>query len=205
MPTTVYRSRSRTTRNWLLIAAAVVVLVMIGFLIGRAQGSGEPAAATVVPSPPASYPPPSSAPAPAPTGGRDAYQPLQVEDAAAVSGIEMQDTDDEGGGRNAGWITNGDWLRLDEVNFGAEPPAQLNVRLAADVPDDGGGRLEIRLDSPDAEPAATLETSGTGGWQSWRTEATGMGPVTGLHTVFVTFGSDRPDDFLNVNWLVFRR
>jgi hypothetical protein len=29
--------------------------------------------------------------------------------------------------------------------------------------------------------------------------------VTGVHTVFVTFGSDRPDDFLNVNWLLFRR
>jgi len=207
MPTTVYRSRSRTTRNWLLIAAAVVALVMIGFLIGRAQGSGDPAAATVTPAAPTSTtaPPASAAPAPAPTGGRDAYQPLQAEDASAVSGIEMQDTGDEGGGRNAGWIAGGDWLRFDDVNFGAEPPTQLNVRLAADVPDDGGGRLEIRLDSPDAEPAAALETSGTGGWQDWRTEATGMGPVTGLHTVYVTFGSDRPDDFLNVNWLVFRR
>jgi hypothetical protein len=207
MPTTVYRSRSRTTRNRLLIAAAVVVLVMTGFLIGRAQGSDEPAAATAIPPAPASSAPPpaSTAPTAAPTGGRDAYQPLQAEDASAVSGVEMQDTEDEGGGRNAGWIAGGDWLRFDEVNFGAEPPAQLYARLAADVPDDGGGRLEIRLDSPDAEPAATLETSSTGGWQSWRTEATGMGPVTGLHTVFVTFGSDRPDDFLNVNWLVFRR
>ena len=147
----------------------------------------------------------SEPPAPAPTGGIDAYQPLQVENAAAVSGTEMQDTADEGGGKNAGWINNGDWLRFDQVNFGAEPPTQLNVRLAAEVPADGGGRVEIRVDSPAAEPIATLDTSSTGGWQNWRTEATGTGPVTGLHTVFVTFGSDRPDDFLNVNWLVFRR
>jgi len=205
MPTTVYRSHSRITRNRLLIAAAVVVLVMTGFLVGRAQGAGEPAAATSIPPAAAPSAPPSSVPTPAPTGGRDAYQPLQVEDASALSGIEMQDTEDSGGGRNAGWIADGDWLRFDEVNFGAEPPAELNVRLAADQPDDGGGRLEIRMDSPDAEPAATLETSSTGGWQDWRTEAAGMGAVTGLHTVFVTFDSDRPDDFLNVNWLVFRR
>ena len=208
MPTTVYRSRSRTTRNWLLIAATVVVLVMIGFLIGRAQAPDAPAAASAsaAPSEPVPSDPPSSAPpAPAPTGGIDAYRPLQVENAAAVSGTEMQDTADTGGGKNAGWINDGDWLRFDDVNFGAEPPTQLNVRLAAEVPAGGGGRVEIRVDSPTADPAATLDTSSTGGWQNWRTEATGMGPVTGLHTVFVTFGSDRPDDFLNVNWLVFRR
>ena len=210
MSSTVYRSRSRTVRNRLLVAAAVVVLLLTGFLIGRAQGTDDPAAATtVVPSaPPSPAPPsdpPSDPPSPVATGGRDAYQPLQVEDAAELVGLELEDTADEGGGRNAGWINDGDRLRFDDVNFGDQPPAQLNVRLAADVPDDGGGRLEIRLDSPSNEPAATLETSGTGGWQNWRTEATGMAPVTGLHTVYVTFGSDRPDDFLNVNWLVFRR
>ena len=153
---------------------------------------------------PPAEPTPSSAPPP-PPDAIDAYQPLQVETADAVTGMEMQDTEDEGGGQNAGWINNGDSLRFDDVNFGDTPPAQLNVRLAAEVGDDGGGRLEIRLDSPTAEPSATLNTRGTGGWQKWRTEATGMAPVTGVHTVFVTFGRDRPDDFLNVNWLVFRR
>jgi hypothetical protein len=198
MSATVYRSRSRTVRNRLLIAAAVVVLVLTGFLIGRAQGTDDPAAATTVV-------PPSPSPSPAPTAGRDAYQPLQAEDAAESAGLEFEDTADEGGGRNAGWINDGDRLRFDDVDFGAEPPAQVNVRLAADVPEDGGGRLEIRLDSASSPPAATLETSGTGGWQNWRTEATGMAPVTGAHTVYVTFASERPDDFLNVNWLVFRR
>jgi len=213
MPATVYRSRSRTVRNRLLIAAGVAALVLTGFLIGRVQGADDPAAATaVVPAaPPApSSDPPSPAAAsdpasPGPAGGRDAYQPLQAEDAAEIAGLEFEDTADEGGGKNAGWINDGDRLRFDAVDFGAEPPARVNVRLAADVPEDGGGRLEIRLDSASAPPVATLETSGTGGWQNWRTEATGMAPVTGVHTVYVTFASDRPDDFLNVNWLVFRR
>ena len=205
---TVYTSRSRTTRNRLLIGAAVAVLVFAGFLIGRLQ-SDEPAASTAATSPsapasPAAEPTVSSAPSP-PPDAIDAYQPVQVEKADEVTGMEMQDTEDEGGGQNAGWINNGDSLRFDDVNFGDTPPAQLNVRLAADVGDDGGGRVEIRLDSATAEPSATLSTRGTGGWQSWRTEATEMAPVTGVHTVFVTFGSDRPDDFLNINWFVFRR
>jgi hypothetical protein len=147
----------------------------------------------------------SPAPPPPPPGAIDAYQPLQVETADAVTGLEMQDTEDEGGGQNAGWIGNGDSLRFDDVNFGDTPPAQLNVRLASEVGDGDGGRMEIRLDSPTAEPVATLNTRGTGGWQKWRTEATGMAPVTGVHTLFVTFGRDGEGDFLNVNWLVFRR
>jgi hypothetical protein len=207
MPTTVYRSRSRTTRNLLLIAAAVVALVLVGFLIGRRQD--DPPALSAPPPPStassAAPPPPSPSPTPPVPGARDAYRPLQVEDAAAASGMEMQDTADEGGGRNAGWINNGDWLRFDGVDFGADPPTQVNLRVAADVPPELGGRLEIRLDSPDGEPSAVLETSGTGGWQNWRTEATSMAPVTGVHTIFVTFANSRPDDFINVNWLVFRR
>jgi hypothetical protein len=206
---TVYTSRSRTTRNRLLIGAAVAVLVLAGFLIGRMQ-SDEPAASAAGPPPsaPASpvpvEPTVTSAPPP-PPDAIDAYQPLQAEKADAVTGLEMQDTEDEGGGQNAGWIGNGDSLRFDDVNFGDTPPAQLNVRLASEVGDGDGGRLEIRLDSPTAEPSATLTTRGTGGWQKWRTEATGMVPVTGVHTVFVTFAREREGDFLNVNWLVFRR
>jgi hypothetical protein len=201
MPTTVYRSRYRTARNRLLTAAAVVALVLLGFLIGRQDDP--PALSAPPPSPvPSTAPPSTTAPVP---GERDAYRPLQVEHATAVSGMEMQDTADEGGGRNAGWINNGDWLRFDGVDFGADPPTQVNLRVAAHVPPELGGRLEIRLDSPDTEPSAVLETSGTGGWQNWRTEATSMAPVTGVHTLFVTFANSRPDDFINVNWLVFRR
>ncbi|MEV6493819.1 carbohydrate-binding protein, partial [Actinoplanes sp. NPDC051633] len=155
-------------------------------------------------APPSESPSPSPSPTPsaAPSGGVDAYRPLQVEDASEVSGPQMQDTEDEGGGRNAGWIGNGDYLRFDNVNFGGTPPTAVNLRVASDL--EPGGRIEIRVDSASNPPLATLNTSKTGGWQSWRTETTEMSPVTGLHTVYVTFGNDRPDDFVNLNWLVFR-
>jgi hypothetical protein len=206
VPTTVYRSRWRTTRSRLLIGAAVVVLVLAGFLFGRAQSS-EPAVSAPPPPPPSPSPSPSpsleSTPATRAPAGIDAYGRLEAENATAVSGIEMEDTGDDGGGRNAGWINNGDWLRFDGIDFGDTPPASVNLRVASEA--QAGGRLEIRIDDPAAPPVATLQTSHTGGWQSWRTESTGMAPVTGVHTVFVTFGHDGPDDFLNVNWLTFRR
>jgi hypothetical protein len=201
---TVYKSRSRTIRNRLLIAAGVVVLVLVGWLIGRAQAGPQPLAAPPSPSPsPTPTPTPSPSDSPAPTGGVDAYLPLQVEDAAVQSGLQMQDTDDEGGGRNAGWVNNGDYLRFDNVNFGGTPPTAVNIRVASDA--GAQGRIEIRVDDATSPPLATLNTSKTGGWQDWRTETTPMSPVTGLHTLYVTFGNDAPDDFINMNWLVFRQ
>jgi hypothetical protein len=202
--TSVYRSRSRTVRNRLLIVAGVVVLIATGFLIGRAQAGPQAPVPAAAPTTPAASPPPTASPSPsaAPSGGIDAYLPLQVEDAAEASGMQMQDTGDEGGGRNAGWVSNGDYLRFDNVNFGGTPPAAVNFRLAADT--DASGRIEIRVDSATNPPLATLNTSRTGGWQNWRTETTDMSPVTGLHTLYVTFANDRPDDFVNLNWLVFR-
>jgi hypothetical protein len=184
------------------------VLIMAGFLIGRSQAGGEPVAAagTSAPAPTAEAEPApseSAAGSPEPVGGIDAYAPLQVEDAVAQSGVEFQDTADEGGGRNVGWTNAGDWLRFDGVDFGATPPASVNLRVASESP--ASGRIEIRVDDPGAAPVATLTTSHTGGWQNWRTETTPVEPVTGRHTVYVTFGSDRPDDLVNVNWLVFRR
>jgi hypothetical protein len=200
--TSVYRSRSRTVRNRLLIAAGVVVLVATGFLLGRAQAGPQSPVPAAAPSPPPAPRSPSPSVAPPPVGGIDAYLPLQVEDAAEASGMEMQDTGDEGGGRNAGWVTNGDYLRFDNVNFGGTPPAAVNLRVASDT--DASGRIEIRVDSATSPPLATLNTSRTGGWQNWRTETTDMSPVTGLHTLYVTFANDYPEDFVNLNWLVFR-
>jgi hypothetical protein len=109
---TVYTSRSRKARNRLLIGAAVVVLVLAGFLIGRLQSeepSASPAAAppAVSSAAPPAEPTVSSAPPP-PPDAVDAFQPLQVEKADEVTGIEMQDTGDEGGGQNGGWINSGD-------------------------------------------------------------------------------------------------
>jgi carbohydrate binding protein with CBM6 domain len=197
--TTVYKSRSRTLRNRLLVAAGVVVLLVVGWLLGRSSAS-EPSEA----APPSfKAPPSSSSPSPSATPPPPAVKiTLQVEDAAEVSGAEMQDTSDTGGGKNAGWINNGDYLRFDDVDFGASPAASVNVRLASDS--DKDGRIDIRVDSTENPPVATLKTARTGGWQNWVTQTADLSPVTGRHTVYVTFGNAVPDDFVNVNWLEFR-
>jgi hypothetical protein len=205
---TIYRSRWRTNRRRLVVAAAVLALVLAVFLIGRLRGDSPAAGSAVVPAP-SSPPPAPSSPAPAPEpspstpSGVDAYAPIQAENAAAQSGIEKQDTADEGGGQNVGWISNGDSMRFDAIDFGDKPATQLIARVASAVGDGVNGRMEIRIDSPANPPVGSLPIRNTGGWQNWISQATDLAGVTGLRTVFVTFAADRGDDFVNVNYVKF--
>jgi len=212
-PPGVYHSRSRVTRNRLALAAAGLALLLLGYLIGRLQDTpAAPAAAAVAAPPPvvsASAPAPAEpTPAPAPStaapGGTDAYEVIQAEAASGQQGTQFQETEDEGGGQNVGWIGNGDWLRFDEVEFGDQPATRFAARLASDV-DDGGGRIEVRLDSPGNTPVATLEVGDTGGWQDWESRTAGLEPTTGRHTVFITFARDGAEEFVNVNYFAFAR
>jgi hypothetical protein len=212
MPTpTVYHSRSRTNRKRIIVVAAVLVLVLVGFLIGKLQG-GSPAAgsartsasssAAAAPSP--SDPPSPTAAPPAPTGV-DAYAPIQAEGADALTGVDKEDTGDQGGGQDVGWICKGDSMRFDDIDFGGTPATSFEARLASAVGDGVNGRVEIRVDSADSPPVGTLPIAGTGGWQNWITQATDITGVTGVHTVFLTFDADRGDDFLNLNYVKFGR
>ncbi len=216
-PPGVYHSRSRVTRNRLAFAAAGLALVLVGYLIGRLQDDPAAPAAAAVAAPPVasaaaeavtgpSAEPPAAA-SPTPTGpvpgGIDAYSPIQAEAAAGQQGTQVQESEDDGGGQNVGWIGNGDWLRFDNVDFGDEPATTFAARVASDV-DGDDGRLEVRLDSPANTPAATLTIKDTGGWQEWESRTTDLKPTTGRHTVFLTFSRDG-GDFLNLNYLAFAR
>jgi hypothetical protein len=210
-PPGVYHSRSRVTRNRLALAAAGLALVLLGYLIGRLQGGSDtpaaaappPAAAPSVSSAAPAAPSPSAEPTQAP-GGVDAYAVLQAEAADGQQGTESQPTEDEGGGQNVGWIGNGDWLRFDDVEFGAEPASKFTARIASDT-DDRGGRLEIRIDSPGNEPAGSLTVEDTGGWQSWQSRTAAITPTTGRHTVFITFAREGDGEFVNLNHFSFTR
>jgi hypothetical protein len=196
----VYRTRAYRTRQRVLYALAGVGLVLVGYLIGRWQDTPATPAAAHPPAASASAAPspsPSASPPPSPT----VYRKLQAESADALNGIQTQDTDDEGGGQNVGWIANGDSLRFDDIDFGPVPATKVDVRVASDA--DDGGRMDIRLDSADATPIGFLRVTRTGGWQNWRTDEVTLQPVTGRHTVFLTFARNDDKEFLNINWLLF--
>ena len=199
---TIYRTRSWTSRQRVLIATGGLGLLFLGYLLGRWQDSPASAPATkihtsAVASNAAEPSLEVTEPAPTPI----AYAVLQAEAANELAGIEKQDTQDEGGGQNVGWIKRGDHLRFDNFDFGEVPAVKARVRLSSGQ--DGTSRLELRLDSPTNPPIGGLTVSNTGGWQNWRTATAAIEPVTGVHTVYVAFARDDDIEFVNLNWLKF--
>ncbi|HEX6499175.1 MAG TPA: glycoside hydrolase family 16 protein [Micromonosporaceae bacterium] len=145
-----------------------------------------------------------SNPSPTPTtGGRDAYSTIQAESYDAQSGTQTEACSDTGGGQDVGWIANGDWLQFTNVDFGATPATQFVGRVASGAASGVSGLVEVRLDSRSNAPIGSFAIANTGGWQSWRTVPANIASVTGTHTVFITFTSGQPADYVNVNWLTF--
>jgi beta-glucanase (GH16 family) len=156
--------------------------------------------------PPTTAPPttnPPTTPPPPPGGARDAYAAIQAESFNAQAGTQTEATTDIGGGQDVGWIGNGDWLQFNNVNFGSNPAHQFSGRVASGAGGGVSGLVEVRLDSRTSAPIGSFAIGNTGGWQNWRTVPANISAVTGTHTVYLTFTSGQPADYVNVNWLTF--
>jgi beta-glucanase (GH16 family) len=138
-----------------------------------------------------------------PPSSRDARSTIQAEDYQDQFGAQAEDTSDAGGGENIGWIANGDWLRYDTIDFGAGPPNPFCARVASGAGGGVSGLVQVRIDDLGAPPIAEFAIASTGGWQSWQTVPANAQPVTGVHTVYLTFESGQPADYVNVNWFTF--
>ncbi len=150
-----------------------------------------------------SNPPSSNPPNP---GNRDAYSTIQAESFNAQNGIQTETTGDSGGGQNIDWAANGDWVRFDGVNFGNGSPARtFSARVASGAGGGVSGLVEVRLGSPTAAPIGSFAIANTGGWQTYRTVPGAIAATTGTHTVYLTFTSGQPADFVNMNWFTFSR
>ncbi|MGK5676127.1 carbohydrate-binding protein [Micromonospora sp. URMC 106] len=145
-------------------------------------------------------PPPTTPP---PGGVRDAYATIEAESFSAQSGVIVEACAE--GGQNIGALRNGDWVRFDDVEFGATPPRDFVARVASGAAAGASGLVEVRLDSPTAPPIGSFAIGNTGGWQSWRSVPGNVAGPTGRRTVYLTFTSGQPADFVNVNWFTFRR
>jgi beta-glucanase (GH16 family) len=164
-----------------------------------------PTTAPPTTAPPTTAPPTTTPPTTAPpTGGaRDAYSTIQAEGANAQSGTVLEATTDTGGGQDVAYVANGDWLRFDGVNFGTNPARQFVARAASGASGGISGLVEVRLDSRSNAPVGSFAIANTGGWQSWRTVPANITGVIGTHTIYLTFTSGQPADFVNLNWITF--
>ena len=133
-------------------------------------------------------------------GDPRAYSTLQAESYSSQSGTQTETTSDSGGGQDVGWISNGDWLAYNNVDFGSGGNS-FSARLASGA--SVSGNVEVHLDSLSNPAIASIAMSNTGGWQSWVTKTASMSTTVGVHTVYLKFTSSQSGDFTNVNWFTF--
>jgi len=118
--------------------------------------------------------------------------------------FDKETTSDTDGGQNVGWIANGDHLRFDNVSFGSIPRGTFSARVASGAAGGVSGLVNVRLDSLTGPSIGSFAIASTGGWQTWQTVPANIVPTTGTHTVYLTFDSGQPADYLNVNWFTFQ-
>jgi hypothetical protein len=121
---------------------------------------------------------------------------LQAESYALQSGAKTENTSDTDGGKDVGWLSNGDWLSYQSVTVTG---SALTARIASLNTD--GGAVELHLGSQTGKLLATFPVAATGGWQKWTTvTATAASVPTGPQTIVAVMKSKSRSDFVNLNW-----
>ncbi|NUR58521.1 MAG: carbohydrate-binding protein [Catenulispora sp.] len=164
-----------------------------------------------------SAPPPPSAPAPAPApappagcaagsgSSSDAFAPIAAGAHTSCWDVTAEATADDpsrGGNQDLGSLADGAWAEYPHVDFGTGA-TQFLGRVASGAAAGISGRVEVHMDSLTSAPAAVFDIANTGGWQSWRTVPMNMNRTTGVHDVYVTFGSGQPQPFVSMHWFDF--
>ncbi|WP_243386605.1 family 43 glycosylhydrolase [Bifidobacterium primatium] len=115
------------------------------------------------------------------SGIQDAYD--------TKSGVRVIDlTSDNADGQKLGNINDGEWTSLANVDFGKAGAKSITVNAAAKV----GGNIEVRLDSNDTEPVATVKIP-AGDGSAYADYTAALSGVTGVHNVFFTFKATQAD------------
>ncbi len=102
---------------------------------------------------------------------------IEAEDYAVKSGMQTEETGDEGGGLNLGYIGDGDWVEYAIENNSAESAFQVTFRVASQGPDNGG-IVDFYIDGVNA---GNVTLPVTGGWQVYQSVIKDISISQGKH------------------------
>ncbi|MGK0293311.1 MAG: hypothetical protein ACI9U1_001705 [Porticoccaceae bacterium] len=119
---------------------------------------------------------------------------IEAEDYDNESGISLEDTTDEGGGENIGYIDEGDFVEY-TVNIPSEGTYLIEYRLASAVDSFG---FETSIGGVVVD---TQELLATGDWQNWITQSAEVELVAGEQILRLDFLGGA----INVNWIRLTR
>ena len=135
-----------------------------------------------------------------PIGTLNPYQRVEAETMAFSKGIKSEWNDETGV-----YISDtheGDYIKLQAVNFGKKVPRTFTARVASAL---RGGAIEVRIDSLGGKTIARLEVGHTGGWENWKEEVADLQvPVEGIHDLYFVFRGRKGVKIMNFDWWKFR-
>ena len=129
---------------------------------------------------------------PAPVGTLNPYERVEAETMAHSWGLKTDRL--PGKDHYVRKIDNGDWIKIREVEFGAEGPKQVTVKT---LNFKNPGTVEFYLNALSDAPFATVKVDGTADEQT--VEVRSRRPVTGKHDVYILFrGGD--EELFDFDW-----
>ncbi len=118
----------------------------------------------------------------------------EAETFAWGQGVETESCGE--GGMAVSFIENGDYLKINGVDFGTGATSfQARVSSA-----NSGGNIEIRLDSPTGTLVGTCAVKGTGAWQTYADVTCNVTGATGVHDLYLKFTGGSGYLFNFNNW-----
>ena len=123
------------------------------------------------------------------------FQQVEAETIAYSSGLKTEVCTDTGGGMNVSSISNGDYIKIKDVDF-LGGITSFEARVSSSSSD---AKIELRLDSKSGTLLGTCDVSGA---SSWSTKACAVTGATGKHDLFLVFTGGGGDLF-KFNWWKF--
>ena len=124
------------------------------------------------------------------------FQQVEAETIAFSAGLKTEVCSE--GGIDVTQISNGDYIKVRNVNFGTGATSFDARVLSAG----SGGSIELHLDSQTGVLLGTCSVSSTGGAQTWMTTSCAVSGATGVHDLFLRFTGGSGNLF-NFNWWKF--
>lgn len=120
-------------------------------------------------------------------GSASPYVRVEAETLNAQSGIETEPC--SAGGMNVTDVQAGDWIKVRGVDFGTSGAQGFSASVASA---EGGGNIELRLDSSSGTVIGSCTVPSTGGPQSWAVTTCAVAGATGVHDLYLTFAGVAP-------------
>src|SRR5215211_5558283 len=117
---------------------------------------------------------------------------IEAESYMSMSGVQTENTLDQGGGQNVGWIEQGDWMDY-QVSVASPGTYTLNIRVATP---NSGAQLQLR--KADGSVLSTVNLPNTGWWQTWQTISTTITLQAGTQSIRVISTAAAG---WNINWM----